>query len=59
MDTGNSLKDAIAITHELAREMNLVWEPQPQRRVGTAKKGTQLKILGLTQPILMKLGNLP
>ena len=39
--------------------MNLVWEPQPQRRVGTAKKGTQLKILGLTQPMLMKLGNLP
>ena len=46
IDTGNSVKADIAISDTLAKEMKLKIISQGARRVGTASKGSKLKIAG-------------
>ena len=55
VDTGNTLKEDCAIHAELHRKLGVGFAVTRQGKCGTAKAGTSLVKLGISNPIILKL----
>ena len=58
IDTGNRLDTDIVISEKLSQKLGLRVYRRPGLRVGTAESGAKLRVVGMAEPIIMKLGDL-